>query len=152
MAKKQSEKVRQAAETKRLNNAIDRRFQEERIADAIERQNKALDDGLKTIDLETILKQKISDIDDKQKEQIAKKNELEKEIVEARKKYFGANQDIALLIEIENKEKIVSIIMNIEAPKFDLTATENTYQDIGTNFTTTYVLPNEKEKESENQG
>ena len=106
MAKKQSKAVREAAETKRLNNAIDRRLQEERIADAIERQNKALDEGLKTIDLETILKQKISDIDDKQKEQIAEKKELEKEIVEAKKKYFGANQDIARLIELENKKKI----------------------------------------------
>ena len=68
MAKKQSDKVREAAQEKRLNNAIKTRVQEEMIAEALERQNDALDKGLKTIDLETILKQRISDIDDKQKE------------------------------------------------------------------------------------
>ena len=82
MAKKQSDKVREAAQEKRLNNAIKTRVQEEMIAEALERQNDALDKGLKTIDLETILKQRISDIDDKQKEQIERKKELEKEIVE----------------------------------------------------------------------
>ena len=55
-------------------------------------QNDFLDKGLKTIDLESILKQRISDIDDKQKEQIEKKKEPEKEIVEPRKKYFGKSR------------------------------------------------------------
>ena len=68
-----------------------------------------LDKGLKTIDLESILKQRISDIDDKQKEQIEKKKELEKEIVEARKKYFGVNQDIADMIEGDNRAKIKNL-------------------------------------------
>ena len=109
MAKKQSDKVREAAQEKRLNNAIKTRVQEEMIAEALERQNDALDKGLKTIDLETILKQRISDIDDKQKEQIERKKELEKEIVEARKKYFGVNQKIATMIEADNEEKIKNL-------------------------------------------
>ena len=109
MAKKQSDKVREAAQEKRLNNAIKTRVQEEMIAEALERQNDALDKGLKTIDLETILKQRISDIDDKQKEQIERKKELEKEIVEARKKYFGVNKKIATMIEADNEEKIKNL-------------------------------------------
>ena len=105
MAKKTPEQI-QAIQDKAFDTVFKRRDQEDRIAEAQERQNAALDKGLKTIDLESIMKERISKIDDGRKKNLDKIAALEKDTVKARQKYFGANSAIADQIEAENKDKI----------------------------------------------
>tara|TARA_A100001201_G_scaffold34596_1_gene36794 strand:- start:27 stop:1598 length:1572 start_codon:yes stop_codon:yes gene_type:complete len=90
----------------RLELAKKRLDQEERIADAIEKQNKAFEKQSEVIDFESIIKKRISDLDDDRKERLAKINSLEKENAEIAKKYFGVNKKTGEEMIRRNNEKI----------------------------------------------